>query len=90
MSDMLFDLYYYNMLIANDVWNALEAKYLMKDVTTRKFLATKFFNYKIIDARPVAEQFNDIMHILNQFNQHNINMDKEIIVSYIIDKLLSS
>ena len=39
------------------------------------------------DDHSVVEQFNDIIHILNQFSQHKLNMDEEIKVSSIIDKL---
>ena len=44
-------------------------------------------NYRMVDARPIVEQFNEILHILSQFNQHNMKMDEEIVVSSIIDKL---
>jgi hypothetical protein len=42
------------------------------------------------NARPIIEQFNEILHILSQFSQHNMKMDEEIAVSSIIDKLPSS
>jgi hypothetical protein len=34
-------------------------------------------NYKMVDARPVVEQFNKILHILSQFSQHNMKMDEK-------------
>jgi hypothetical protein len=45
-------------------------------------------NYRMVDDRPIVEQFNKILHILSQFGQHNMKMDEEIAVSSIIDKLL--
>jgi hypothetical protein len=50
-----------------DVWDTLEAKYLLEDVTSKKFLVSKFMNYKMVDTRPIVEQFNENLHILNQF-----------------------
>jgi hypothetical protein len=41
----------------------------------------------MVDARPIVEQFNEIMNILSQFGQHNMKMHEEIVVSSIIDKL---
>jgi hypothetical protein len=62
-------------------------KYILEDTTSKKFLASKFMNYRMVDARPIVEQFNEILHILSQFSQHNIKIDEEIAVSSIIDKL---
>ncbi|XP_062161935.1 uncharacterized protein LOC133868960 [Alnus glutinosa] len=86
MVDSLFDIYH-SKTTAKDVWDALEAKYLLEDATSKKFLASKFMNYRMVDARPIVEQFNEILHILSQFGQHNMKMDEEIAVSSIIDKL---
>ena len=86
MSDALFDIYH-EMTTAKEIWDALEAKYLSQDATSKKFLVSKFFNYKMIDSRLVVEQFHEIMHIHNQFNQYKMHMDDSIIVSAIMDKL---
>ncbi|KAH9720235.1 hypothetical protein KPL70_006028 [Citrus sinensis] len=86
MSDTLFD-QYHNKPISKEIWDSLEAKYMMEDATSKKFLASKFFNYRMVDNRLVVEQYNEILHILDQFNQHNMKMDESIIVSSIIDKL---
>jgi hypothetical protein len=86
MVDSLFDIYQ-SKSTAKDVWDALEAKYLLEDATSRKFLSSEFMNYRMVDARPIVEQFNEILHILSQFSQHNMKMDEEIVVSSIIEKL---
>ncbi|GJR27387.1 zinc finger, CCHC-type containing protein [Tanacetum coccineum] len=39
------------------------------------------------DSRPVMEQYNELLRILNRFRQHKMNMDEAIQVSCIIDKL---
>ncbi len=41
----------------------------------------------MVDGRSVIEQLHELEHILNTFVQRNMNMDKVIIVSSIIDKL---
>jgi hypothetical protein len=77
-------------LTAKDVWVALEVKFLLEDATNKKFLASKFMNYRMVDARSIVNQFNEILHISSQFGQHNMKMDDEIDVSSIIDKFSPS
>lgn len=44
----------------------------------------------MVDSRPVIEQFNEIMHILDQFSQHEMKMDESISISSMIDKIPQS
>lgn len=86
MSDPLFDIYQ-NVESAKALWDALETKYMAEDASSKKFLVSNFNGYKMIDARPVMEQYNELLRILGQFAQHNLMMDESISVSSIIDKL---
>ena len=86
MSDSLFDIYQ-NAESAKELWNNLESKYIAEDASSKKFLVSDFNNYKMVDSRPVMEQYNEILRILGQFSQHKMNMDECIAVSSIIDKL---
>ncbi|CAM8934629.1 unnamed protein product [Rhodiola kirilowii] len=86
MSDPLFDLYQ-NVESAKELWDTLEAKYMAEDASSVKFLVSNFNNYKMVDSRPVMEQFHEIQRILGQFAQRNLKMDEAISVSSIIDKL---
>nr|GEW09821.1 zinc finger, CCHC-type [Tanacetum cinerariifolium] len=70
-----------------DDYDSLEAKYMVEDVSSKKFLVSNFTNYKMIDSRPVVEQYNELLSILGRFTQHKMNMDEAIQVSCIIDKL---
>nr|KAJ0203629.1 hypothetical protein LSAT_V11C500229240 [Lactuca sativa] len=42
--------------------------------------------YKMIDCRPVMEQYHEMLRIPGQFAQHNLKMDEAIVVAMIIDK----
>lgn len=86
MSDSLFDIYQ-NTESAKQLWNDLESKYIAEDASSKKFLVSDFNNYKMVDSRPVMEQYNEILRILGQFTQHKMSMDECIAVSSIIDKL---
>ncbi|CAM8951386.1 unnamed protein product [Rhodiola kirilowii] len=86
MADNLFDVYQ-NVESAKELWDALEAKYMREDASSKKFVVSNFNSYKMVDSRPVPEQFNELARILGQFAQYNMKMDDSIAVSSIIDKL---
>ncbi|GJS25573.1 zinc finger, CCHC-type containing protein [Tanacetum coccineum] len=88
MSDPLFDIYQF-VESAKELWDSLEAKYkyMAEDASSKKFLVSNFTNYKMTDSRPVLEQYNELLGILERFTQHKMNMDEAIQVSCIIDKL---
>nr|GEX06538.1 zinc finger, CCHC-type [Tanacetum cinerariifolium] len=70
-----------------ELWDSLESKYMAEDSSSKKFLVSNFNNYKIVDSRPVMEQYNELLRILRQYTQHGLKMDEFISVSSIIDKL---
>ncbi|GKB22891.1 hypothetical protein Tco_0862292 [Tanacetum coccineum] len=70
-----------------ELWDSLESKYMAEDSSSKKFLVSNFNNYKMVDSRPVMEQYNELLRILGQYTQHGLKMDESISVSSIIDKL---
>ncbi|XP_074311498.1 uncharacterized protein LOC141647274 [Silene latifolia] len=79
MSDFLFDIYL-NLESAKELWDQLESKYIDEDASSKKFMVENFMNYKMCDAIPVMEQFNELLRILGQFAQHNMEMPESISV----------
>ncbi|GJT87690.1 zinc finger, CCHC-type containing protein [Tanacetum coccineum] len=86
MSDSLFDIYQ-NVESAKKLWDSLESKYMAEDASSKKFLVSNFNNYKMVDSRPVMEQFNKLLRILGQYTQHGLKMDEFVSISSVIDKL---
>nr|KAJ0216032.1 hypothetical protein LSAT_V11C300140150 [Lactuca sativa] len=86
MSDSLFDIYQ-NFESSKELWHSLEFKYMAEDASNKKFLVSNFMGYKMIDFRPVMEQYHEMLRILGRFAQHNLKMDEAIAVAVIIDKL---
>ncbi|GJZ63889.1 hypothetical protein Tco_0620310 [Tanacetum coccineum] len=76
-----------NVKSSKELWDSLEAKYMADDASSKKFLVSNFTNYKMINSRPVIEQYNELLGILGRFTQHKMNMNEAIQVSCIIDKL---
>ncbi|GKC15438.1 zinc finger, CCHC-type containing protein [Tanacetum coccineum] len=86
MSDPLFDIYQ-NVESAKELWDSFKSKYMAEDTSSKKFLVSNFNNYKMVNSRPVMEQFNELLRILGQYTQHGLKMDESISVSNVIDKL---
>ncbi|GKE28994.1 zinc finger, CCHC-type containing protein [Tanacetum coccineum] len=60
---------------------------LNEDSSSKKFLVSNVNNYKMVDSRPVMEQYNEFLRILGQYTKHGLKMDESIYVLSIIDKL---
>nr|GEU58567.1 zinc finger, CCHC-type [Tanacetum cinerariifolium] len=86
ISHSLFDIYQ-NVELAKELWNSLDSKYMEEDASSKKFLVSNFNNYKMVDSRPVMEQFNEFLRILGQYTQHGLKMDESIYISSVTDKL---
>ncbi|GKA37362.1 hypothetical protein Tco_0723927 [Tanacetum coccineum] len=74
MSYSLFDVYT-NVESAKELWDSLESKYMAEGSSSKKFLVSNFNNYKMVDSRPVMEQYNELLRILGQYTQHDLKMD---------------
>ena len=66
MSDSLFDVYQ-NVESAKELWDNLESKYMSEDASSKKFYVSNFMSYKMVDTRPVMEQYHEMLWILGQF-----------------------
>ncbi|GJV02509.1 hypothetical protein Tco_1336078 [Tanacetum coccineum] len=86
MSDSLFDIYQ-DVESFKELWDSLEAKYIVEDASSKKFLVSNFTNYNMTDSRPVMEQYNELLGILGRFKQHKMNMDEAIQSSRIEESL---
>ncbi|GJR57767.1 hypothetical protein Tco_1499929 [Tanacetum coccineum] len=75
MSDLLFNIYQ-NVESSKELWDSLEAKYMAEDASNKNFLVSNFTNYKMTDSRPVLEQYNELLGILEDF-KHTLKHKKE-------------
>nr|GFC09994.1 zinc finger, CCHC-type [Tanacetum cinerariifolium] len=48
------------------VEDTLEAKYMVEDASSKKFLVSNFINYKMTDSRLVLEQYNKLLEMLER------------------------
>ncbi|KAJ9556850.1 hypothetical protein OSB04_011464 [Centaurea solstitialis] len=59
----LFDIYQ-NVESSKVLSDSLESKYMADDASSKKFLVSIFNNYKMVDSRPMMEQYNELLRIL--------------------------
>nr|GEX91384.1 zinc finger, CCHC-type [Tanacetum cinerariifolium] len=70
-----------------ELWDYLESKYMTEDASSKNFLVSNFNKLKMVNSRPVMEQFNELLRIIGGYTQHGLKMDESISVSSVIDKL---
>ncbi|GKA10810.1 zinc finger, CCHC-type containing protein [Tanacetum coccineum] len=75
-----------NVESVKELWDSLESKYIAEYDSSKKFLVSNFITYKMVDSRPVLEQFNKLFRILGQYTQHGLKMDESTTVSSESDK----
>ncbi|GJS79358.1 zinc finger, CCHC-type containing protein [Tanacetum coccineum] len=56
----------------NDDYDSLEAKYMVDDASSKKFLVSNFTNYKMTDSRPAMKQYNELLDF-----KHTLKHQKE-------------
>nr|GEW85312.1 zinc finger, CCHC-type [Tanacetum cinerariifolium] len=74
MSDPLFDIYQ-NVKSGKELSDSLEAKYMVVDASSKKFLVSNFINYKMIDSRPIMEQYNELIDF-----KHTLKHNKDELI----------
>ncbi|KZV25894.1 hypothetical protein F511_30733 [Dorcoceras hygrometricum] len=77
---------YYYVKTAKELWNSLEKNYKTQDVGVKKFFVGKFLDYKMVDAKSVMSQVQEIQIIIHDLLAEG--MDNEPFeVAAIIKKL---
>jgi LTR polyprotein gag-polypeptide-like protein len=86
MQDSLFDIYQYHES-AKELRDALENNYMAENASSKKFFVSNFNSYKMVQNRPIIDQFHElqIMHV--NLRLYKIEIDEVFLVSSIIDKL---
>ncbi|KAL5573195.1 hypothetical protein UlMin_022792 [Ulmus minor] len=86
LSDRLYD-FYTNTKSAKEIWTALEFKYKAEEEGTKKFLISKYFNFKFLDDKPLLPQIHELQIIVNTLKADKIELPEPFQVGVIITKL---
>ncbi|GAV77797.1 UBN2_2 domain-containing protein [Cephalotus follicularis] len=86
LSDRLYDLFT-GMQTAKEIWDVLEFKYKAEEQGTNMYLIAKYFDFKIIDTKPLLEQVHELQVLVNKIRTPKIDIPKTFQVGAIIAKL---
>ncbi|GAV85322.1 zf-CCHC domain-containing protein/UBN2_2 domain-containing protein [Cephalotus follicularis] len=75
------------MKSAREIWTALECKYKAEEEGTNKYLIAKYFDFKMVDTKPVVEQVHELQVIVNKICGRKIILPKSFQVGAIRAKL---
>ena len=89
LSDRLYNLHISKSSTIR-IWKALEFKYKAEKESTKKFLISKYFDYKFHDDMPILAQVHKLQVIVNQLRIVEIELPESFQVGAIIAKLPSS
>ncbi|GJU49905.1 hypothetical protein Tco_1219460 [Tanacetum coccineum] len=68
----------------------LEFKFKQQEEGTNRYLFSKFFNFQMVDEKPILEQVHELQILVNKFNVLSISTPKMLQVGDIVSKLPAS
>jgi hypothetical protein len=86
LTDHLFDMYAPKKY-AKEIWEALDNKYKTGDFENKSYLVSNYFDFKMVDNKPILNQVYEIQLIVQQLNYEGIPIDEKLHVGVIIAKL---
>ncbi|XP_049414632.1 uncharacterized protein LOC125877352 [Solanum stenotomum] len=83
------DLYnvYSNKKTFKDLWDALEKKYKTEDARLKKFIVTKFLDFKKVDSKSVVTQVQELQMIISDLLAEGLVINEAFQVAAMIEKL---
>ncbi|KZV52611.1 hypothetical protein F511_07004 [Dorcoceras hygrometricum] len=86
LDDVLYGVYCF-VKTAKELWNSLEKKYKTEDAGVKKFIVGKFLDYKMVDAKTVMSQVQEIQIIIHDLIAEGMEINEPFQVAAIIEKL---
>uniref|UniRef100_A0A1S4BS89 Retrovirus-related Pol polyprotein from transposon TNT 1-94-like beta-barrel domain-containing protein n=1 Tax=Nicotiana tabacum TaxID=4097 RepID=A0A1S4BS89_TOBAC len=78
---------YSNAETSKELWDALEKKYKTEDGGSKKFVAAKFLDYKMVDSKPVITQVQELQVIIHDLLTEGLVINEALQVAAMIEKL---
>lgn len=82
----MYDLYT-NTSSAKEIWKALKSKYKVEEEGTKKFLISKYFDFKFLENIPLLSKVHELQVLVNKLKAVKIEIPKTFQVRAIIVKL---
>lgn len=72
---------------AKTLWESLDKKYKTEDAGMKKYIISRFLDYKMVDSKTVLSQVEEFQLILHEMNAENLSVGETLQVGCIIEKL---
>ncbi|KAL5566324.1 hypothetical protein UlMin_029488 [Ulmus minor] len=86
LTDSLYNVYSDKKTV-NELWESLDQKYKSEDAGSKKFVVSRFLDYKMVDSKSVISQVQEIQVILHEIHAKGMNLSETFQVAAIIEKL---
>ncbi|KAK3035211.1 hypothetical protein RJ639_034599 [Escallonia herrerae] len=75
------------MVNAKALWESLERKYKTEDAGSKKFVVSKFLDFKMVDSKTVISQVQEFQLILHDIHAEGMVLGESFQVTALIEKL---